>query len=365
METTQLLTHAMKLTLTFTLLIVVLTRLIDALNILGIFPYHGTSNFLVFQVYLRELANRGHNVTVISHFPDKNPPANYHDISLAGTIEILKDDVPVENSYRSIIEIALILALTGKENCEIMVKNKNVQDLVHSKAKFDLVVVEQFNSDCALGIAYKLEAPIVGMTSHILMPWHYQRLGVPYNTAYVPFHFLGGGTKPSLFQRVERVLFDAYFRTLYYFVTQKSDQNTLAQLFDDIPPLEEIAREIKFLLVYHNFILTGSRLFPANVKEVGGFHVLKAKPLKGVSNIKDKMKIYTSVYRSNYNIKLQKIFFLQTLKSFVEEAEHGVIYISFGSEISPSSLPTENNCRRHVGTTSKIYLEMEQDTIIK
>lgn len=314
METTQLLTHAMKLTLRFTLLIVVLTRLIDALNILGIFPYHGTSHFLVFQVYLRELANRGHNVTVISHFPDKNPPSNYHDISLAGTIEILKDDVPVENSYRSIIEIALILALTGKENCEIMVKNKNVQDLVHSKAKFDLVVVEQFNSDCALGIAYKLEAPIVGMTSHILMPWHYQRLGVPYNTAYVPFHFLGGGTKPSLFQRVERVLFDAYFRTLYYFVTQKSDQNTLAQFFDDIPPLEEIAREIKFLLVYHNFILTGSRLFPANVKEVGGFHVLKAKPLKGVSNIKDKMQIYTLVHRSHYNNKLQKMFFLTDAK---------------------------------------------------
>ncbi|KAI8432271.1 hypothetical protein MSG28_004706 [Choristoneura fumiferana] len=74
--------------------------------------------------------------------------------------------------------------------------------------------------------------------SHILMPWHYQRLGIPYNTAYVPFHFLEGGTKPSLYQRVERVLFD-------------------------------------------------------------------------------------------------------TLKKFVDEAKHGVIYISFGSVISPSSLSHE------------------------
>ncbi|KAI8432276.1 hypothetical protein MSG28_004706 [Choristoneura fumiferana] len=297
--------------LTITLVFLVLTSTVRSLNILGIFPYHGTSHFLVFRVYLRELANRGHNVTVISHFPEKNPPANYQDISLAGTIEVLKDDMPVEKSYTSIINTALFLTFTGKENCEVMVKNKQVQDLVHSKAKFDVVVVEQFNSDCAFGIAYKLKAPVVGMMSHILMPWHYQRLGIPYNTAYVPFHFLEGGTKPSLYQRVERVLFDVYFRTLYYFVTQRSDQNTLARYFDEIPPLDQLAGEMKFLLVYHNFILTGSRLFPANVIEVGGYHVSKAKPLNG------------------------------TLKKFVDEAKHGVIYISFGSVISPSSLSHE------------------------
>ncbi|KAI8432275.1 hypothetical protein MSG28_004706 [Choristoneura fumiferana] len=264
--------------LTITLVFLVLTSTVRSLNILGIFPYHGTSHFLVFRVYLRELANRGHNVTVISHFPEKNPPANYQDISLAGTIEVLKDDMPVEKSYTSIINTALFLTFTGKENCEVMVKNKQVQDLVHSKAKFDVVVVEQFNSDCAFGIAYKLKAPVVGMMSHILMPWHYQRLGIPYNTAYVPFHFLEGGTKPSLYQRVERVLFDVYFRTLYYFVTQRSDQNTLARYFDEIPPLDQLAGEMKFLL---------------------------------------------------------------TLKKFVDEAKHGVIYISFGSVISPSSLSHE------------------------
>jgi glucuronosyltransferase len=262
---------------------VALAHTANALNILGIFPYHGTSHFLVFRVYLLGLVDKGHNVTVISHFPEKNPPTNYHSISLAGTLEILKDDTPVENSYKTIFNIGLFLTSTGKENCEVMLKNKKVRDLVQSKTKFDVVVVEQFNSDCALGLAYKLNAPVVGMMSHILMPWHYQRLGIPYNTAYVPFHFLEGGTKPTLCQRIERVIFDVYFRTLYYFVTQRSDQNTLAQYFNDIPPLEDLAREVKFLLVYHNFMLTGSRLFPANVIEVGGYHVARAKSLAGVS----------------------------------------------------------------------------------
>ncbi|CAH2041366.1 unnamed protein product, partial [Iphiclides podalirius] len=263
-------------------------------------------------IYLRELANRGHNVTVISHFPEKDPPKNYHDISLAGSIKILEDDMPLERSFMTILQVAIFLTTSGKENCEVMLANENVQGMIERKPKFDVVVVEQFNSDCALGIAYKLNAPVVGITSHILMPWHYSRLGIPNNPSYVSFHFLEGGTKPTFAQRLERVVFDLYFKTIYYLVSQRSDQNTLARYFDDIPPLEDLAREIKFLLLYHNFILTGSSLFPANVIEIGGYHVQKAKPLTG------------------------------ELRKFVEEAEHGVIYISFGSVIKSSTLPSSN-----------------------
>lgn len=269
----------------FTVLLLVI-NCSQSLNILGIFPYNGKSHFIVQRVYLRELANRGHNVTVISHFPEQHAPNNYHDISLAGTIPSFEDSTPpMQRSYFFIIISGLYLSSTAKQNCEVMLANNEVQDLIKRKTKFDVIVVEQFNSDCALGIAYKLGAPVVGITSHILMPYHYQRFGVPYNPAYVSFHFLEGGTKPTLWQRLERVVFDFYFNTLHHWVTQRIDQYTLAKYFDDIPPLADLAREIKFLLLYHNFILTGSNLFPANVIEVGGYHVSKASPLKDVSTV--------------------------------------------------------------------------------
>nr|XP_049700701.1 uncharacterized protein LOC110384519 [Helicoverpa armigera] len=291
--------------------LLVLTDYACSLNILGIFPYHGKSHFIVFRVFLRELAKRGHNVTVISHFPEQDPPTNYHDISLAGSIKAIEGEAPFESSYFTLFLVSLYLATTGVDNCKVLLADDKVQRLIKEKPKFDVIVVEQFNSDCALGIAYKFQAPVVGIMSHILMPYHYERLGVPYNPAYVPFHFLEGGTKPSLYHRVERTIFDFYFRMLNRYYTQRSNQNTLAQYFDDIPPLEELGREIKFLLLYHNFILTGSRLFPSNVIEVGGFHVVDAKPLTG------------------------------DLKKFVEEAEHGVIYISFGSIVKASTMPAE------------------------
>lgn len=264
-------------------LIITLIQTTSALNILAIFPYQGKSHFLVFRVYLRELANRGHNVTVISHFPEEKPPKNYHDISLAGSIPIFADDMPMERSYLTLLNTIHFLLTSGIKNCEVLLENKEVQEMIKQQPKFNVVVVEQFNSDCALGIAHVLGAPVVATGSSVIMPWHYKRHGIPYNPSYVSFHFLEGGTKPSLYQRVERAVFDFAFRNLYQYTTQRADQNTLAKYFDNIPPLEELAREIKFLLLYHNFILTGSRLLPANAIEVGGYHVAGAQPLTGVS----------------------------------------------------------------------------------
>lgn len=255
---------------------------VKPLNILGLFLYPGKSHFFVFQTYLEELAHRGHNVTVVSYFPRKEPLKNYHDISLAEKSEILQEVFQIERSYRTIIEISLFLINSGTENCRTLLGDENVQNLWKTQAKFDLVVMEQFVSDCALGLAYKLGAPVVGMTSHLLLPWHYNRFGIPYNPSFVPCLFLDGGTKPTLYQRVERALFNVYFNILYKYMGQRVDQNTLAQYFDDIPPLEELAKEMKFMIIYTNFMLFGSYLYPANVIEVNGYHVAKPKPLPEV-----------------------------------------------------------------------------------
>ncbi|CAH2248040.1 jg12743 [Pararge aegeria aegeria] len=242
----------------------------------------------------------------------------------------------------------------GPVACKLLVEDENVQDLLESRPLFDLVVVEQFNSDCALGLAHKFEAPVIGITSHMLLPWHYRRFGVPYNPSYVMSLLtvlevglflsntgkencevmLGNKAVRDVIDRKQKFdvivieqfnsdcglgiayklrapVVDVYFKTLFYFISQRNNQNELAKYYDDIPPLEDLAREIKFLLLYHNFVLTGSRLFPANVKEVGGYHVREAKPLSG------------------------------DLLKFFEESEHGVIYVSFGSVVKSSTMPAD------------------------
>lgn len=61
---------------------------IQCYNVLGIFIHPGKSHFDMFYPLMRGLAERGHNVTVISHFPDKNPVVGYTDVVLEGLSEI-------------------------------------------------------------------------------------------------------------------------------------------------------------------------------------------------------------------------------------------------------------------------------------
>ena len=273
----------MKLNNILVLFVSVLFNEVLTLNILGVFPYQGKSHFYVFAPYLRELANRGHNLTVISYFPQEKPIENYHDLSLTAKTQILEDAFPIDRSYWSILQIGLFLSGVGKDNCITLLGDEGVQNLWKSRTKFDLVLVEQFNSDCALGLAHVLGAPAVGLSSTVLMPWHYKDYGIHYNQAYMSALFLEGGTKPTLFQRIERYIFHHSINLVYKLTSRKDDQNTLAQYFDNVPPLEELARNVKSMLLYTNPVLSGPGLYPPNIHEVGGYHIPKPKELPEVS----------------------------------------------------------------------------------
>lgn len=80
-----------------TLLAAVVTTLFlidssNGLRILGLFPHPGASHFHFFHPVMRGLAEAGHDVTVVSRFPDKNPPSNYKDLQLTG-IDLLMNTI--------------------------------------------------------------------------------------------------------------------------------------------------------------------------------------------------------------------------------------------------------------------------------
>lgn len=72
-----------------------------SLKILGLFPHPGLSHFHFFHPIMRGLANAGHDVTVLSHFPDKNPPPNYKDL-------VLKSNDDLTNPLTNAIDLEVI-----------------------------------------------------------------------------------------------------------------------------------------------------------------------------------------------------------------------------------------------------------------
>lgn len=71
--------------LSLILLVLTSTLLFDqcfSSNILVLLPSPSRSHLITAQALTKELALRGHEVTVVSPFPLENPPKNYHDIVL-------------------------------------------------------------------------------------------------------------------------------------------------------------------------------------------------------------------------------------------------------------------------------------------
>lgn len=66
-------------------ILLLLCAVTNGYKILGLFPHPAISHYQFFQPIMRGLAEAGHDVTVVSHFPDKSPPAHYKDLVMPST----------------------------------------------------------------------------------------------------------------------------------------------------------------------------------------------------------------------------------------------------------------------------------------
>jgi glucuronosyltransferase len=76
----------MKLLLFIASLFLLVLR-VKCVNILGVFPGPGYSQFILAEALMNEVVSRGHQVTVISPHTPKNAPPNYKIINTNEVIE--------------------------------------------------------------------------------------------------------------------------------------------------------------------------------------------------------------------------------------------------------------------------------------
>lgn len=65
----------------------------ESSKILGVFPSPGYSQFILGERLMSELANRGHEVTVISPFPPKTAVKNYKTILVDGILKMFEGEL--------------------------------------------------------------------------------------------------------------------------------------------------------------------------------------------------------------------------------------------------------------------------------
>lgn len=196
------------------------------------------------------------------------------------------------------------------------------------------MITETFHTDCAIGLAYKLNnIPVVGLSSCVLMPYYYARFGLPDSPSYIPSLYVGFGEKMSLYERTANYFITKMQQFLFKIYQTRPDNEMLKKRFGpDFPDIQLLVRNVSLALVNQHYAMGGARSAPPNVLDVGGVHVI------GVTNKE----------------------LPEDLQLLLDQSTEGVILMSFGSMTVLSSLPEEK-----INMLMRVFGRLGQTVIMK
>lgn len=153
---------------------------------------------------------------------------------------------------------------------------------MHRQKPFDVVLVEFFETDCALGIVDQLNIPHIGMSSCSLFTWYYDRINLPDIPSYVPSGFLDHSYNMTWIERAKNWIIFKTTKILYR-LTQINDNRLLRGRFGSgIRDVADIANDVSLVLINQHYSISGPRPLSNQLIEIGGIHIAEAKSLPQV-----------------------------------------------------------------------------------
>lgn len=265
-----------------------------AYRIVGIFSHSGKSHLDTFTPVMKRLAEKGHDVTVISYHPSNLKLPNYRDVVIGNYEETYKH---LDNAINlELVELLggylgkpiqyftiTRLAIFGQQACEAGYKSIAVQDFLKENSTFDLMITEIFNTNCFLPLARKFRSVLIGIHSATMMPWSAYQFGNPNNPAYIPNNFLPHSDKMSFFGRVENTAVLVFHKLFHDFFMLPSDRKFVSRYLETDTNLEDYMYNCTLLLVNSHFSLNLPKPLAPCVIEIGGIHIGNNKSLPQVS----------------------------------------------------------------------------------
>ncbi|KAH0546855.1 UDP-glucosyltransferase 2-like [Cotesia glomerata] len=293
----------------FTIILSIQKYEVHSLKILGIFPYPGKSHFVMIGALMKELAQRGHQVDVVSHFPLTNPIENYTDLSIRGSRSILVNKLTYETTVEfNSLALHSVVELLGTGVCDLLYHDV-FQNLIKNPQSYDVLIIEINFADCYLAFGKHLNTPIVGILTGKLDEWLYEPFGVPYNPSYTRNSHASITRERTFFERLENFV-------LYLFTTSKIKYYMNAEIEHvkkyfgrQLNSISDLYKDVSLVLInwHHSLDIMSA---PPRIVEVAGLHV----------------------HDSGEKIS-------PVIKSWLDESHHGFIYFSFGSMVKLESFP--------------------------
>lgn len=305
--------------LKLSLILIVIVNYCGASNILYIMPFTSKSHYIMLRPVGLELARRGHNVTVITPYKYENPLPNYHQVfvEVKEIWDVLGQKRP---NVFDMVKISaeefhnIILWRGGLGFTELTLNSSEVKEFLAKDNSFDVVVSEQFFQEALNLLAYKYNAPLVLVTTFGNCMRHNIVNRNPLQIATVISEFLDVREPTSFWARARNLYFTVYeFIWWKYWYLEKQEQLVKKYLHDlpqPVPSLYEVQGNASLILLNSHFSFDTPTAYLPNIVEIGGVHLAMSDD------------------------KLPK-----DLQKILDETEHGVVYINFGSNVRSSELP--------------------------
>ncbi|XP_063897135.1 UDP-glycosyltransferase UGT5 [Helicoverpa armigera] len=304
----------------------------DAARILAVFPVPSISHQVVFRPLTQALAKRGHEVTVITPdpaFPKGGAPENLTEIDVHFSYEIMKEMYKVTSSgdatmvQKMRVGFDLIAKVFEDQIQKDVVKN------VLKDQKYDLLLLEACARP-ALMLSHVFKVPVILVSSFGPMNFNVQTIGSAWHPLVFPLSMNQRVYNLTNWEKISE-LWNLYQLDIVLKEVEEEENVMAKRLFGpDIPPMSELKNNVDMLFLNIHPVWEGNRPVPPSVVYMGGMH---QKPVAELP---------------------------KDLKTYLDSSKHGVIYVSFGTNVQPSLLPPEK-----IQVLIKVFSELPYDVLWK
>lgn len=255
------------------------TRAAHGAKILGFFATMSRSHFIVEEPVMRELAKRGHQVTVVSTFKQTGEPLeNYRYIEISEL-----NDTPAFEETRLAATTGSSVSLLKRYDlmetlCRLSVDLMNHKKFLPLKNEtFDLLVLGWMMNDYALGLSAHFKCPSVVISPNANFYLMRKFAGNPNSASTIPSVFVNYVTPMTFFDRLQNVGIYLLEFAILEGVNHLFMKPLYVEAFppDKYPSYDEVIKNVSLILVSQHFSgRTPEPLLPG-VIEVEGMHVKK------------------------------------------------------------------------------------------
>ncbi|KAL2748506.1 UDP-glucosyltransferase 2-like [Vespula maculifrons] len=278
----------------------------DGYRILGVFPINGRSHWIMMEALMKGLAERGHQVDVVTHFKTRSTNPNYREIILENILGSAVNNLTAkEILYFGSMNIERLTYMAGLKLCELM-EQPRLQEIIKNPPKnppYDLVITELFAGHCYLAFGRHLKVPMIGMMSSPFHDWAAHQIGVPDETSYVPNIFSGYSQQMTFWERLINTITVRYLQMQMDYYTNLQTE-IVKRSFGIDATINDLFKNLSLVLVNSHHSMHGIRPFPQSVVEIGGLHL---------TNDIDPLA--------------------PEVQKWLDESKHGCIYFTFGSMV--------------------------------